>query len=332
MTEFHSPGNDTGNIVPPPHPGLDLVRVTEAAALAAGRFMGLADRKGADHAAQDAMSAALDLLPIDGRIVCGEEGRIGLHSPLDSESMVGTGEGPELDVEVNAIDGAGLVADGQAGALSVAAFAPPKSLWRPGPAVYMDKLVVDRDVAGSIGPEALDAPTGWVLATVARAKGKDVEDVVVFIVDRPRHRQLIQDVRQAGSRVYLRQGGDIAGALLAADASAPVDVMLGIGGAAEGIMAACAVKALDGAMLGRIAPQSPEERQACLDGGFDLERVLSCGDMVQGDDVYFSATGVTDGLVLQGVSYHGDKVETHSMVLRYQTGTRRLIKTEHRVK
>jgi fructose-1,6-bisphosphatase II len=331
MTDFPA-NNHTGQKAPPPHPGLDLVRATEAAALAAGRFMGLADRHGADHAAQDAMAAALDLLPMKGRIVCGEEGRIGGHSPLDSLSPVGTGKGPELDVEVNAIDGAGLVADGKSGALSVAAFAPPGALWRPGPAVYMDKLVVDREVAGSIGPEVLDAPPGWTLANIARAKGKDVNDVVVFMVDRPRHKQLIHDIRQAGARVFLRNGGDVAGALLAADVNAPVDVMMGIGGAAEGLMAACAVKALGGAMLSRVAPQSQNERQACLDGGLDLEAVLSCGDMVKGDEVYFSATGITDGLVLHGVRYHGDKVDTQSMVLRYETGTKRIIKTEHRIK
>ena len=331
MTDFPA-SNKYGNRAMPPHPGLDLVRATEAAALAAGRFMGLADRHGADHAAQDAMAAALDLLPMKGHIICGEEGRIGGHSPLDSGSMVGTGKGPELDVEVNAIDGASLVADGKSGALAVAAFAPPGALWKPGPAVYMDKLVVDREVAESIGPEVLDAPPGWTLATVARAKGKEVNDVIVFIVDRPRHKQLIHDVRQAGARVFLRGGGDVAGALLAADVNAPVDIMMGIGGAAEGLMAACAVKALGGAMLGRIAPQSQNERQACQDGGVDLDRVLRCSDMVQGDEVFFSATGITDGLMLHGVRYHGDKVDTESMVLRYETGTRRIIQTEHRIK
>jgi fructose-1,6-bisphosphatase II len=331
MTDYPI-SNESGKRRPPPHPGLDLVRATEAAALAAGRFMGLGDRHGADVAAQDAMAAALDLLPMKGRIICGEEGRIGGHSPLNSQSTVGNGKGPELDVEVNAIDGAGLVAEGKSGALAVAAFAPPGAMWRPGPAVYMDKLVVDRTVADTIGPEALDAPPGWTLAAVARAKGKDVQDVVVFIVERPRHKQLIHDVRQAGARVFLRSGGDVGGALLAADVSAPVDVMMGIGGAAEGLIAACAIKALGGAMLGRIAPQSQDERQACLDGGMDLERVLTCQDMVQDDEVYFSATGITDGLMLHGVRYHGDKVDTQSMVLRYETGTRRIIKTEHRVK
>jgi fructose-1,6-bisphosphatase II len=331
MTDYPL-STESGKNALPPHPGLDLVRATEAGALAAGRFMGLADRHGADHAAQDAMAEALDLLPMKGRIICGEEGRIGGHSPLDSQSMVGTGKGPELDVEVNAIDGAGLVADGLSGALSVAAFAPPGALWKPGPAVYMDKLVVDRTVADSLGPEALDAPPGWTLATVARAKGKDVRDVVVFMVDRPRHKQLIHDIRQAGARVFLRSGGDVGGALLAADENAPVDIMMGIGGTAEGLMAACAVKSLGGFMLGRVTPQSQNERQACLDGGVDINRVLSCGDMVQGDEVFFSATGITDGLVLHGVRYHGDYVDTQSLVLRYETGTRRLIKTEHRVK
>ncbi len=331
MPEF-SLGNEPGKSPLPPHPGLDLVRATEAAALAAGRFMGLDDSHGADEAAQTAMATALDQLPMKGRIICGEEGRIGGHSRLDSQSMVGTGVGPELDVEVNAIDGASLVAEGQSGALSVAAFAPPGAMWNPGPAVYMEKLVVDRSVAEIIGPETLDAPPGWILATVARAKGKDIRDMVVFIVNRPRHKQLIHDVRQAGARVFLRSSGDVGGALLAADATGYVDLMMGIGGVAEGLMSACAVKALGGAMLGRVAPQSQKEKQACLDGGLDLERVLSCGDMIKGEEVFFSATGVTGGFLLHGVSYHGDRVDTHSLVLRYETGTRRIITTEHRIK
>jgi fructose-1,6-bisphosphatase II len=156
--------------------------------------------------------------------------------------------------------------------------------------------------------------------------------VVVFIVDRPRHRQLIHDVRQAGARVFLRTGGDVGGALLAADAGAPIDLMMGIGGVAEGLITACAVKALGGAMLGRVSPQSQDERQACQDGKVDFEQVLTCGDMVQGDEVYFAATGITDGLILHGVRYHGDFVDTQSMVLRFETGTRRIITTEHRVK
>ena len=331
MTEY-SLGKDPVDRPLPPHPGLDLVRATEAGALAAGRYMGLGNSIEADRAAQDAMAAALDQLPMKGRIVCGEEGRIGGHSRLDSQCLVGTGDGPDLDVEVNAIDGARLVAEGQTGALSVAAFAPPGAMWDPGPAVYMEKLVVDRTVAESLGPEALDAPPGWTLAMVARAKGKDVRDLIVFIVDRPRHKQLVHEVRQAGARVFLRSSGDVGGALLAADSTGHVDAMMGIGGVAEGLMSACAVKALGGGMLGRITPQSQNERQACLDGGIDLDKILTCGDMIKGEEVFFSATGVTGGFLLRGVNYHGDYVDTHSLVLRFETGTRRIITTEHRFK
>jgi fructose-1,6-bisphosphatase II len=320
---------ELGKKEPPHHPGLGLVRCTEAAALAAGRWMGRGDRDGADAAAQEAMASALNLLPMRGRVISGEEGRLHSHSPLDSGREVGAGTGPELDVEVNAIDGAELVANGKPGALAAAALAPAGALWRPGPAIYMDKLVVDREVAGTLGPDALDAPVAWTLAAVARAKGKDIPDLVAFVINRPRHDQLIDDLRKAGARVILRGGGDISGALLASDARSPVDLMLGVGGAAEGLLSACAVRALGGAMLGRVAPQSAEEKQACLEAGVDLKRILTCTDMVGGEEVFFSATGVTDGVLLKGVSYHGNTVETNSLVLRYETGTRRIINTEH---
>jgi len=317
---------------PPHHPGLGLVRVTEVGALAASRWMGLDDRHEADRAAQKAMTATLNLLPMQGRIVSGEEGRTGEHSPLDSGNEVGTGKGPELDVEINAIDGATLVAEGKSGAMSVAAVAPRNTLWRPGPAVYLNKLVVDRTVAEAIGPEALDAPPGWTLAAVARAKGKEIRDLLVFILDRPRHEQLIADVRNAGARVLLRRGGDIGGAMMAADPNVAIDVLMGVGGAAEGLMASCAVKALGGAIMARVAPQSEDEEKACRDFGMDLTQILTKDDLVSGDEVFFSATGVTDGWLLGGVNFHGQTVDTHSMVLRYETGTRRIIKTEHRLK
>lgn len=317
---------------PPHHPGLGLVRVTEVGALAASRWMGLDDRQCADHAAQDAMAATVNLLPMQGRIVSGEEGRTGEHSPLDSGNDVGTGTGPELDVEINAIDGASLVAEGKSGAMSVAALAPRDTLWRPGPAVYLNKLVVDRSVAESIGPDALDAPPGWTLAAVARAKGKDIRDLVVFILDRPRHTQLIAEVRKAGARVALRRGGDIGGAMMAADPNVAIDVLMGIGGAAEGLMAACAVKALGGAIMARVAPQSEVEERACREQGVDLTHILTKDDLVAGNEVFFSATGITDGWLLSGVNFHGDTVDTHSVVLRLETGTRRIIKTEHRLK
>ena len=317
---------------PPHHPGLGLVRITEAGALAASRWMGLNDRQSADHAAQDAIAATVCMLPMQGRIVSGEEGRTGEHSPLDSGNKVGTGTGPELDVEINAIDGASLVAEGKSGAMSVAALAPRGTLWQPGPAVYLNKLVVDRTVAKSIGPDALDAPPGWTLAAVARAKDKEIRDLVVFILDRPRHEQLIEEVRKAGARVALRRGGDIGGAMMAADPNVAIDVLMGIGGAAEGLMAACAVKALGGAIMARIAPQSEAEQRACREQEVDLTRILTKDDLVSGNEVFFSATGITDGWLLGGVNFHGDTVDTHSVALRYETGTRRIIKTEHRLK
>lgn len=321
-----------GHRDPPHHPGLGLVRVTEASALAAGRWMGRGDRDAADDAGQTAMARSLNLLPMRGRIVSGEEGRLHAASPLDSGQDVGTGEGPELDVEVNAIDGATLVAKGKPGALAAAALAPRGAMWRPGPAVYLYKLVVDRTVAGTLGPEALDAPVGWTLAAVARAKGKDIRDLAVFVVNRPRHDTLIADLRKAGARVVLRGGGDVGGSLLAADARSAIDLMLGIGGAAEGLLAACAVKALGGAMLARVTPQDEDERRACLAAGMDLNQVLTTNELIRGDEVFFSATGVTEGAMLSGVRFLGDTAETQSLVLRYETGTRRFMTTEHRLR
>lgn len=331
MTDF-PPEMQGPKLTPPTHPGLGLIRVTEAAALAAGRWMGLADREAADHAAQDAMAAAINLLPMRGTIICGEEGRISSPSPLDSGANVGLGQGPELDIELNAIDGATLVAQGQPGAVAVAAMAPAGSMWHPGASIYMNKLVVDRTVADSIGPEALEAPPAWTLALVARQKNKAIEDLVVFVVDRPRHEGLIRDIRKAGARVFLRSGGDVGGALLAADPDIPVDLLMGIGGSAEALISACAVKALGGSMLTQVAPQSEEERQALVDEGQDLNHIFKCSDLVKGNQVYFSATGVTDGVLLDGVSYHGNTVETHTLALRLETGTRRIINAEHRVR
>jgi len=319
-------------LTPPHHPGLGLVRVTEAAALTAGRWMGLGAAAKADHAAQDAMAAAMNLLPLKGRVISGEEGRLHEHSPLNSGCIVGTGNGPAMDVELNAIDGANMVSEGMPGAISVAALSPAGTMWEPGPAVYMQKLVVDRDVAGELGPEALDAPPAWTLALVARQKGKDIGDLVVFVLKRKRHEQLIEEIRRAGARVFLREGGDVAGSLMAGYEGGEVDVLMGTGGAAEGLASACALKVMGGQVLTRIDPQSNEERKACEDAGMALNRILTADDMVRGNTVYFSATGITDSVMLEGVHYHGDVVETHTLALRSETGTRRIIKTEHRLR
>lgn len=309
--------------------GLDLVRATEAAARIAGRWMGLGKRDEADIAATEAMYQTLKRLDIDGCIVVGEEAKLGMPSPLAGGQKVGNGEGPAMDVVLDPIEGRNLLARGGSGAIAVAAVAPRGAMWAPAAAVYMDKLVVDRDAADALVAECLDAPAAWTLALVARVKQKAVGDLVVFVLDRPRHADLIEEIREAGARVMLRPDGDIGGALLAATPNSGVDLLMGIGGVAEGLVSACAVKALGGAMLGRLAPQSERERSEIEASGFDTQRVLGSEELITGDQIFFAATGITDGPLLAGVQYHGDRAETQSIVLRYDTRTRRVIYTEH---
>jgi fructose-1,6-bisphosphatase II len=309
--------------------GLDLVRATEATALKAGRWLGLGNRDEAHRAATLAMAEALNQINMKGRIVIGEEGRLGEHSPLDSGMYVGTGEGPELDVVVDPIDGTDSVVRGRPGAISVLGVAPVGSMWAPTPAIYMDKIVVDREAAGVLGPECMDAPAGWTLALIARAKKKAVRDLQVLVLDRPRHADLVEEIRRAGARVLLIFDGDIAGALIAASPDGPADVLMGIGGVPEGVGAACAVKALGGAMLGRLAPQSQEERQAIETAGLSLNKILTCDELVASNQVFLAATGVTPGPMLQGVQYRANQAKTHSLLIRSETGTRRIIQAEH---
>jgi fructose-1,6-bisphosphatase II len=308
---------------------LDLVRATEAAALSAGRWMGLGDRDGADRAAIEAMYRALNTLDMDGVIVIGEEGKFGTHSVLESGRKVGTGNGPALDVVVDPIDGRTLLAQGRAGAISVVAAAPRGALWSPAPAIYMEKIVADRDAADSLVTECSSAPAAWTLALIARVMKKEVRDLVVFVLDRPRHQALIDEIRTAGARVMLASDGDIAGALLAAAPQTGADVLMGVGGVPEGVIAACAVKSIGGTMLGRLAPQSDAERQAVEAAGLDTRRVLTCDELVAGNEIIFAATGITDGPLLAGVRYHGNRAETQSLVLRCDTRTRRIIHAEH---
>jgi fructose-1,6-bisphosphatase II len=307
--------------------GLDLVRATEAAALVAGRWMGLGRRGAADTEAGAAMLRALNTLDMDGRLVIGEEGRH--DAPLQSGQAVGTGRGPALDVVADPIDGRNLLAQGRAGAIAVAAVAPRGSMWTPTPAVYMEKIVVDRDVAPHLVAECMGAPAAWTLALVARVKGKHVRDLVVFVLDRQRHIPLVEEIRAAGARVILSADGDIAGAMMAATHTARVDLLLGTGGVPEGVIAACAVKALGGAMLGRLAPQSAEERAAVEAAGLDTRKVLTSDALVSGNQIFFAATGITDGPLLQGVRYEAGRAESESLILRGETGTRRRIHAEH---
>ncbi len=308
--------------------GLDLVRVTEATAIRAGRWMGLGKRQEADQAAIQAMVEEINTLEMNGYIVIGEESKSGLHSPLDSGNWVGNRHGPEMDVVLDPIDGTNLLVHGRSGAISAVGVAPRGAMWSPYPAVYMEKLVVDREVAHALVKETLDAPAAWTLAMIARIKKKTIRDLVVFVLDRPRHQDLIEEIRAAGARVALRREGDIAGAILAALPDSGIDVLMGIGGAAEGVMAACAVKALRGAMVARLAPQSAQEQRQIEEAGLSLTQVMNQDELVQGDDIFFAATGVTDGMLLDGVRYAGGMAYTHSLVLRARTGTRRMIRAE----
>ncbi|MDH5607807.1 MAG: class II fructose-bisphosphatase [Anaerolineae bacterium] len=311
--------------------GLDLVRVTEATALKAARWMGIGNIMEAHRSAMHASVEALSKLHIKGKIVIGEENRLGVHSPLDSGMEVGSGDGPEMDVIIDPIDGTSLLAFGQSGALSVVAVAPRGSMWNPGAGVYMNKIIVNREVAEFLVPQCLDAPAAWTLALVARAKKKRIQDLVVFVLNRPRHEALIEEIRSAGARVLLRPDGDISGTLMAAlpDKVTQVDVAIGVGGIMEGIISACAAKALGGKVLGKLEPQNETERRELEARGIDLKQAFTSDDLVAGNQIYFAATAVVDGASLKGVHFGSSEAQTESLVLRAETHTRRIIRTVH---
>ena len=312
-----------------PNLGLDLVRVTETTALSAGRWMGLGKPEESNIQAANAMAASFNTLGVDGHIVIGEEGKLGLHTNLDSGIVVGTLNGPEVDIVADPVDGLIPLSQGRPNAISVAALAPRGSMWNPTPAVYMEKIIVDYQAAEALVPECMDAPAAWTLALVARVKKKKVSDLVVFVLNRKRHEHLIDEIRTAGARIMLLDQGDISGALMAASSQVNVDILMGIGGVPEGVIAACAVKSMGGAMLGRLAPQSPEERQLVIEAGIDTKEILSCSNLVSGEDIFFAATGITDGVLLSGIQYRGRMAETESLIIRCKTRTRRIIHSEH---
>lgn len=324
--------NDTATLSP--NLGLDLVRATEAAALSAGRWAGLGRLDAAERAATEAMTRVLQNVEVNGRLCLGEEARLGEHATLITGQLLGTGRGPAVDILADAIDGRRLLAGGYPGALSVVAATPRGTIWFPRATRYMEKIVVDADVAPALTPECLDAPAAWTLALVARAKGKQVRDLVVFVLDRPRHADLVAEIRAAGAHVLLRSGGDVAGALLACLRDGKVDALMGTGGVPQGLLAACAVKAARGGMLGRLAPQGqgdqPAEswRSATTDDT-DMLRIRTVDELVTGTHAFFAATGITDNPLLEGVRYHGTRAETSSIILRAETGIRRIIHAEH---
>jgi fructose-1,6-bisphosphatase II len=308
--------------------GLDLVRATEDAALKAGRWMGLGEPEKADQAATQAIRKTLNTVDMDGMFVIGED-KPGLDSPVSYGIKTGSGEGPQVDVVSDPIDGCLQLAMGHPGALSVVAIAPAGRMWAPAPAIYMGKIVVNQQVVNSLVPECMDAPAAWTLALVGRAKEKSVSDLTVFILDRPRHADLIAEIRVTGARVVLRPDGDIAGALMACMPDSNVDILMGVGGVLEGLIVACAVKSLGGAMLGRLAPQSNEERAQIEAAGYDIDKILTDRELVASEDVYFAATGITTGPLLSGVSYHGRRATSNSLILRGVTRTMRRMFADH---
>jgi fructose-1,6-bisphosphatase II len=306
---------------------MELVRVTEAAALAAGRWVGRGDKIAADQAAVDAMRLMIDTVSMDGVVVIGEGEKDEAPMLYNGES-VGNGQGPGCDVAVDPIDGTRLTAVGQPNALAVIALGARGSMFFPGAAVYMEKVATGPEAADAID---ITAPPEENVRLVAKAKGVRPEEIGVVILDRDRHAEMIQRVREIGARVFLITDGDVAGAIAAATSRrSGIDLLLGIGGTPEGVVAAAALKCLGGAIQGRLSPRNDEERRKLLDDGFDLERVLSTDDLVAGNDVFFAATGVTDGSLLQGVRYTDEGATTYSMVMRSRSGTVRYVEAEHR--
>lgn len=308
---------------------LELVRVTEAAALAAGRWVGRGDKVAGDQAAVEAMRFMLGTIAVEGVVVIGEGAKDEAPMLADGEA-VGTGDGPAVDVAVDPVEGTTLLAQGRPDAIAVIGVAPRGTMWSPGPAFYMEKLVVGREARAALSSHSLDAPLHHTLGAIAEARGRRPGDLAVFVLDKPRHAALIANLRAAGARVILRSDGDVAGALMAATRDSGVDALMGIGGTPEGVLTACAVIALGGAMLGRIAPQQEAERAAVAAAGLDPTRVLTEHDLVASDDVFFAATGITDGVLLPGVRYLPGGAETTSLVMRGRTGTVRTIRAEHR--
>jgi fructose-1,6-bisphosphatase II len=314
--------------VPTRNLALELVRVTEAAALSAGRQVGRGNKIEADRAAVDAMRLVINTIEMNGHIVIGE-GEKDEAPMLYNGEDVGTGGQPEVDIAVDPIDGTRLVSLGLSNAIATIALAPCGAMFNPGPVVYMHKLAV--------GPQAKDvidieAPVEDNLKQVARARGVDVNDLTVVILDRPRHEKLISEVRKTGARIRLIQDGDVSGALMTAWPESRVDILMGIGGTPEGVLAACALRCMGGTIQGKLYARSEEEQRRAEKLGYDFKQVMTLDDLISSDDVFFAATGITDGELLRGVSYSANSARTDSLVMRGLTGTVRQIIATHSLK
>jgi fructose-1,6-bisphosphatase II len=304
---------------------LELVRVTEAAALAAARWIGRGDKEAADQAAVDGMRLMLDTVHMDGIVVIGE-GEKDKAPMLYNGEHVGSGSGPEVDVAVDPLEGTRLTSVGQPNAIATIAVAERGTMFFPGAAVYMDKIACGPEAAGAID---ITAPPAANVRRVAEAKGVSPAEVAVIVLDRDRHKQLIAELRDVGAKVNLITDGDVAPAIAAAQPGTGVDLLMGIGGTPEGVLSAAALKCVGGAMQGKLWPRNDDERQRLLDEGYDLDRVLTTDDLVGGDDVFFAATGVTTGALLRGVRYLKEGAVTDSIVMRSRSGTVRRIEAHH---
>jgi fructose-1,6-bisphosphatase II len=306
---------------------LELVRVTEAAALAAARLVGFGDKNAADQAAVDAMRHMLASVEMDGLVVIGE-GEKDEAPMLYNGERIGTGSGVAVDVAVDPLEGTELVARGQPNALAVVAASESGTMFDPGPVVYMEKLACGPDIDEEID---LNAPMEETLETVARAKRRRVRDLMVVILDRPRHEEMVGRIRAAGARIRFIPHGDVAGAMMAASPDTGIDLLWGIGGTPEGVLSAAAFKCLGGQFQGRLWPRDEDEARRAREAGYDLDRVLAVDDLVEGDNVFFAATGVTDGDLLRGVRYFGGGARTQSLVMRSKSGTVRTLQATHRM-
>ena len=304
---------------------LELVRVTEAAAMAASRRMGFGDKEAADQAAVDAMRSMLGRIPMDGVVVIGE-GEKGEAPMLYNGEQIGDGSPPAVDIAVDPVAGTTLTAKGLPNALAVIALAERGTMFDPGPFVYMEKIATGPSAADVID---LDAPIGENLRRIAKAKGSRVGDVTVSVLDRPRHEQLVADIRAAGARIAFIFDGDVAGAIMAARPDTGIDLSVGIGGTPEGVITACALKCLGGTLYGRLAPRDDRERAEAVNAGYDVDRILTIDDLVRSDRVLFAGTGITDGALLRGVRFTGRGATTQSLSMRSSSGTVRTVNAEH---
>ncbi len=303
--------------------GMDIVRITEAAAMASARWLGRGAKEEGDGAAVEAMRNSFSSLHIDGTVVIGE-GAKDKAPMLYVGEHVGLGDGPKLDVAVDPVEGTNLLAYGRPNAISVVGIAPRGSMFSLECSYYMQKLVVGSEAKGVVD---LDAPVDVNLERVARALGKNVRDLVVFVLDKPRHARLIEEIRAAGARITLATDGDVAGGLMAADPRSDVDIMMGTGGTPEGVITACAVKGMGGEILARLDPQSYPEKEAIQNAGVDVREIMTSDSLVKSDDCFFAATGISGGDFLHGVRYTARYAITHSMVLRGKTGSLRYVES-----